>query len=464
LRRALAVALFLPSLAAGQEVRFLGGIDFFAVNPPNATGLEEGELGFAVRGDVRGIAGKLDLRLDYRDREVLVSDGDVPSRHELHDLSLTARDLGGRVDLTVGRFPVPGGFWLITDGGAARVRLGPFSIMGYGGLRSFTGGRDDADFAGVVLPLAGGAVTVDHPIIHASLSYTWTQDQLSFYRGNDITQSTTQDEMFLDGQLMILPHPSLLIAGGATLGTRYELVFSSMTAAMSPAFNFTSAPSVDARPLSSFMAYAIVEWRPIRRLRLSYAFDFDRVQIAVTQLPLANQAGAAGGSFEDHTVKASWRFFRNMRIEARYRLRFRENTDVIHRGELGVTGDDIIGGFGAFVTVGADYYQFDRANAPADRNLYTASGGLSFIRRFFDVRAGVLYTDAIGSGFAWSQHAQQAMGSGPFTELFPLTLEGQRITFLRAFIAWRGFFGGLDAEVNLDASQARVFVQAGWAR
>lgn len=478
----------LAAAAGAQELRVLGGADFFMVNtqcspsgavapPPNcdASKLAEGELGFGVRADLRGLArNHLDLRLDYRDREVLV--GDTPSRHELHNLSLTARDLGGRFDLTVGRFPVPGGFWLITDGAAARVRLGPLSVVGYGGLRSFTGGREDATFAGTILPLAGGAVTLDHRVVRGSLAFTWTQDRLSFHRGaapsptgttaadcqvanGECLQQVDETELFIDGQLMVLPHPDVLLAGGLTFGSRYELTYLSGSL-----MNFTAPPTVDARPLSSFMAYAVVEWRPVKRLRLSYAFDFDRVRIAVVKQPLDNALAAAGGSFEDHTLKVSARLWRALRVEGRYRLRLRENTDVIHRFEAGVLGDDLVYGLGAFATIGGDVYQFDRANNPGNRNLLVYTGGISYLRDWLEVRGGVLYTDAIGSGVAFSTHAQQVMGAGPTTELFPLVMEGQRIAFLRAFVASHGVFAGVDGELNFDANQVRLLVQAGYAR
>ena len=65
----------------------------------------------------------------------------------------------------------------------------------------------------------------------------------------------------------------------------------------------------------------------------------------------------------------------------------------------------------------------------------------------------MLYTDAIGTGVAFSTHAKQAMGSGVTTDLFPLTLEGQRIVFLRLFVTSKYLFGGIDAELNLDTGK-----------
>src|SRR5439155_17703952 len=111
---------------------------------------------------------------------------------------------------------------------------------------------------------------------------------------------------------------------------------------------------VDNQVLSSFMGYAVGEWRPVKRLRLSYAFDFDRVKISVPVQPLDNTVQTAGGSFEDHTVKASARIWRSLRVELRNRLRFRENTDLIDRLETGLAGDDLVFGFGLFANGGPD--------------------------------------------------------------------------------------------------------------
>ncbi len=56
------------------------------------------------------------------------------------------------------------------------------------------------------------------------------------------------------------------------------------------------------------------------------------------------------------------------------------------------------------------------------------------------------------------------MGGGPSSELFPLVLESQRIAYLRLFVTTHGLFAGLDAELNLDASQLRAMVQLGYAQ
>jgi hypothetical protein len=529
LRVLIGLAIFAPLLAQADEredepelvapaphehhkmsVHFMGGVDFFGSFLSDATPAptvdctktpsdptcaksftaNDAELGIALKAMVHNLAGFIDLHLDFRDREVFT--GDVPSVHQLHDLSVVFNRLAGHLDLEIGRFAVPGGFWLITDGGRVRIRFGQyFAVEAFGGLRAYNSAREDLDLAvqsddRAFLPLVGGAIVVDHPKIHGSLAYTYSQDKITFYRGlspdggafalsgrstgQDVEASSIQPEMFLDGQVIVLPHPTLFLTGGLTLGSRYQVTFPTAPGTL------VMAPSVDVAPIASFMAYAVAEWRPVKRLRLSYSLDFDRVRLLVptSPCPTGNCVAppttvlptAAGGSFEDHTLKGSFRLWKALRVEGRYRLRFRENTDIIHRFEGGLIGDDLLFGIGLFATVGGDIYQFSRT-VPAnlsDRNNIVYTGGLSFVRSMFDGRLGVLYTDSIGNGFAFSTHAQQAMGAGPSSELFPLVLESQRIAYLRLFVTTRGLFAGLDAELNLDASQLRAMVQLGYAQ
>ena len=472
---------------AAPDVRVLGGVDFFGVTaqaPSNDT-FADAEIGYGLRVDVRHLK-DIDLRLDYRDREGLTGND---SRHELHNLSLLWH--GPVVDVTVGRFPVAGDFWLINDG--VRVAGHPRSdltIEGYAGLRAFTSGRENADLSDdpVALPLVGAGVAIDRAELHASLYGTYTQDSIRFYRGSSMPLDPNSDAnvdtvtrasasaAYIDGSIVWLPRQDVFAAGGFTLGSRYPVQFSSMPGM------FTAPPSVETDILGSIMTYALVEWSPSKNVRVGYAFDFDRVQVFVGDLPLDNTMTAAGGSFEDHTVKASWRIWRSLRLEVRDRLRFRETTDIIDRIEVGARGDNLVGDFGAFVNFGADLW--DEHPGLGQRDIYTVTGGISYVRPWFDARAGVLYTDAIGNGVAFSTHAQQAMGAGPTSELFPLVLDAQRIGFLRLFgIAHPTFLGdadlffGLDTEFNFGGSseglpdqpismreQLRMLFQLGYAR
>ena len=81
--------------------------------------------------------------------------------------------------ITLGRFRVPGGFWLIADGGALSVRRGALELAVYGGARSFTNGRVETLLTSSphYLPLVGAAIT-RRGDVQATLAYTYTRDRL----------------------------------------------------------------------------------------------------------------------------------------------------------------------------------------------------------------------------------------------------------------------------------------------
>jgi hypothetical protein len=285
----------------------------------------------------------------------------------------------------------------------------------------------------------------------------WSNDGTT--TGQPLVDRATENQLFLDAQLAVFPHRSVTLFGGATFTTRHQVTYQTGNAMM-----FTAPPTVAAEQFTSFMAYAVAEWRPVQRLRLAYAFDHNRVRIIVPVQPLDNTVKAAGGSFQDHMARAAVRIWRTFGAEVRYRLRLRENTDIVHRFEGGLRGD-LFRGLGGFVNVGGDVYQVSRV--PAERSPQSSvvyTGGLSFTRPYLDVRAGVLYTQAIGAGVGFSKHATRALDpADPTSELFPLLLEAQRIGFVRAFGMWRWLFGGVDLELAWDARQVRAFVQLGGA-
>jgi hypothetical protein len=84
------------------------------------------------------------------------------------------------------------------------------------------------------------------------------------------------------------------------------------------------------------------------------------------------------------------------------------------------------------------------------------------VRTFLDARAGITYTDGIGSGLLFSQHPMSGTGAAP-TELFPYVLDTNRIVFVRLFATFWKMFAGLDVEENLDAAQVRMLAQLGAA-
>ena len=253
--------------------------------------------------------------------------------------------------------------------------------------------------------------------------------------------------------MAVYPVDKLTLAAGFSLGTRYDIHFD--------AGNPYGATTLGVATMGAIGAYGMIEYRPLKKLRLSYTFNYERVRLIQSQLLLTKADGtpvdAANGSFQDHAVKAIYRVWNALRAEVRYRLRYRENTDLEHHIVLGLIGDELWKGFGANASVGVDLDSL--TGKLHQRVIYSA--GLSYIRPHLDVGLGILFTDGIGSGLTFSTH-QTTSGAAP-TELFPYVLESNRIVYLRAFGTFWKMFAGLDLEENIDSAQLRMLLQVGGA-
>jgi hypothetical protein len=469
-KTALAIVL-ISAHARAADYRALGGVDLLLSTSPSAgvataagekpqpaPDLWDAELGLTLRFDARDLARRVDLKFDFRGREAFTGNATL---NELWELNAVIKNLGGRVDLVVGRLRTPGGFWLVADGALLNVRYTNWlSQSVYGGLRAFTTGRRNTWMSDnpVALPLAGTSLAVGHPNVQATLGFTWSQDAIdlhrSFLAGRNTLERHFEDEYFFDGQVSITPSRNTWLAGGASLGTRYDVQFSSADP--------YGATTIGVDTIGAFGAWALAEYRPIRRLRLQYTFNFERVRLLQSHLltlkPDGTPVAAADGSFEDHTLRAILLAWRALRIEAQYRLRFRENDDIEHHVVVGLRGDDLWRGLGAFASVGVD---LNRLTAKVhDRVIY--SGGLSYVRPFIDARAGILFTDGIGSGLLFSAASAQSTGQAPVA-LFPYVMETNRVAFVRVFANFWKMFAGLDVEEDIEDVQVRLLLQAGAA-
>ncbi|MDB4966851.1 MAG: hypothetical protein JWN44_2540 [Myxococcales bacterium] len=472
--RRLAAALLLLATARVEaaEVRMLAGTDFLLTTDPSFNDVSDAEIGLSARIDARNVGGRWDFRLDFSGREGLLGNS---TYNNLYELSATARRLaGGRLDVTLGRFRTPGGFWLIADGAMLTARYTPWlSQSVYGGLRAFTTGRRDAwmtDSSPTALPLAGTALFAAHRLVSGSLTFTWARDGIDLHEeripssGKNRLERHIEDEWFLDGQVALYPHDKVYLSAGASFGTRYDIRFD--------ATNPYGATTLGISTLGAFDVYALVEYRPLKRLRLQYTFNFERVRVFQSHLLSLTPAGtpveAADGSFQDHQARAVWLVWRSLRVETSYRLRARANTDVEHHLALGARSDELWRrGLGAFASVAVDVNRgidapLDDAMSRRIHNRVVYSAGLAFVRPWLDARAGLTFTDGIGSGLLFSQQRMSDSGTAP-TVLFPYVLDVNRIVFVRAFATFWKMFAGLDVEENLDAAQLRLLVQVGAA-
>lgn len=454
-------ALLLVAAVAGAPVdlRVLAGADAFLATDPGVTSLAGAELGLTLRAEARRLARRVDLKLDFAGRESFVGQRQF---NNLYELKVVVRDLAnGRVDLTFGRFRLPGGFWLFADGGMITARYTPWlSQSFYGGLRAFTTGRRNTWMADspVALPIAGTTLSLDRKRVQAQLSFTYAKDAVDLPLGAGLMPGQLRlerhltDEYFLDGYVTIYPHDRVFLTGGASLGTRYDVQFDAQ--------NPYGATTLGVSTLGAVSAYGLVEGRPHKRLRLQYSVNFERVRLfqsaLLTQKPDGTPVQAADGSFQDHVLRAIWLAWRALRVEGSYRLRYRDNTDLQHRLQLGARGDDLFRGMGVFLSIGIDVNTL--TGKIANRVIY--SGGLSYVRPWLDVRAGVYFTDGIGSGLAFSAR-QATYAPGVPAELFPYVLESNRVAFVRGFATFWKMYAGLDVEENLDRAQLRVLAQLG---
>jgi hypothetical protein len=399
------------------------------------------------------VAKRWDFKLDFMGREGFVGNS---TWNQLIELSASVRLANNRVKLSLGRMKTPGGFWLIVDGVKIDVKYTSwFGQSAWGGLRSFTTGRRDTWMTSddkQLLPVVGTSLWIAHRIIDAQLSFSWARDSIDLPLG-ETSEKKIEDEYFLDGSVALYPIDKLQLSGGFSLGSRYDVHFDAM--------NPFGATNLGVATIGAVSAYGMIEYRPLKKLRLLYSFNYERVRLIQSQLLLTKADGspvdAAAGSFQDHTLRASYRLWKALRAEVRYRLRYRENTDLEHHFVAGLWGDELWKGLGASVSVGVDLDSL--TGKLHQRVIY--SGGLSYIRPHLDLGLGILFTDGIGSGLAFSSH--QATGGSTPTELFPYVLEANRVVYLRAFGTFWKMFAGLDLEENVDSAQLRMLVQVGGA-
>jgi hypothetical protein len=461
-RALVALALLaVASPARAFDFRATSGADFLLATTPGAGGVAGAELGLTLRADLRDVRKMFDFKLDFMGREAFIGNS---TYNNLYELRATARL--GRVAISLGRLRAPGGFWLVFDGGMLTVKYTSWLAQTvYGGLRSFTTGRRNTWMSDqpMALPLVGTALTAQHRIFSAQLSFTWARDGIDTHTGlaflptRNRIERHIEDEYFLDGYVAIYPHEKVFLTAGASLGTRYDLQFN----ALSP-FGPTT---LGVATLGAFGAYGMIEYRPVKRLRLVYSANYERVRILQSQLlatkPDGTPVQAADGSFQDHSLRGMFLAWRALRIELGYRLRARANTDVEHRLSLGARGDDLWRGLGGFASLGVDLNRLNEG-LPSTRvhNRIIYNVGLSYVRRWLDLRAGLLFTDGIGSGLLFSTAAVGQSGLAP-TQLFPYVLEANRVVYVRFFATFWKMFAGLDVEENLDSVQLRILAQIG---
>ncbi|HEY0194332.1 MAG TPA: hypothetical protein VGC42_24635, partial [Kofleriaceae bacterium] len=318
-----ALAAILVSPPARAELRVLIAADSYLATTPGYSTDSAADTALAAHVEAR--SPERDLIFDGVDRESLIHGA---PRRELHELAYVERGVAG-LELTLGRFRVPGGFWLIADGGGAALRAGDFTAGVYGGSRAFTNGRADTLLTAhpAPLPLAGAAIT-HRGELQAALSYTYTADRVVLPRGNGLASTRRTPEQFLDAELATAIGEHGFLTFGASAGSRYLVTYPSVA-------QVTADPTLDNVWFGSQAAYAMLDWKlEAWRLDLTAAALRTKLGQEASMALDTETLAAIDGSFVEATARAAYRPDRTLRLDGRYRLRAWADGGTAHRAQL----------------------------------------------------------------------------------------------------------------------------------
>lgn len=440
---------------ARAEVRALIAADGYLATTSGASSDAAADIAWSAHLESRNAA--RDGVLDWVERESVI--GGAP-RRELHELSYVERGIPG-VELTLGRFRVPGGFWLIADGAGLAVRSGAVIAGAFGGSRSFTNGRSDTLLtrSPQPLPLVGAAIAL-RGAIQAAVSYTYTADRVALYRGDGMIATSRQPEQFIDAELATAVGAHGFFTAGATAGSRYLVSYPTSDA------RIADDPALANTWFGSQAVYALYDQR-LGDWRVNGGLSALRTKLGQASGPPGGQTGdqasgqvtapalsAINGSFVEATLRTTWRSGATWRVDGRYRARVRGDHTRAHRAEA--SAEWRRGALDVQARVGLDLHQ-GAMTAPgltAGRTLlYRASVGRKTASS--ELAAGVAAVAAIGDELA----------AGPTDDAgdqrAPYTLEARSYGFVRAFASRGGWFGGLDGELNLRGDGVRALAQLG---
>ena len=444
MRRDLAAiaAIAASATPARGDVRALIAADGYVATTSGVTGDAAADIAWSAHLEAHGT--ERDAVLDWVERESLI--GGTP-RRELHELSYVDRSIAG-AELTLGRFRVPGGFWLIADGAGVALRSGNLAAGVFGGSRSFTNGRSETLLTGSPhpLPLVGATLTA-RGAVQATVSYTYTADLISLYRGDGMTATRREPEQFVDAELATAVGAHGFAMAGATVGSRYLVTYPTSDP------HIADAPALDNRWFGSQALYALLDER-LGDWRLAGGVSALRTKLAQAGDPAL---AAIDGSFVEGTLRASWRRTRTFRLDGRYRARIWGDHSRAQRAEA--LAEWRPGPLDLQARVGLDAHH-GAATAPGLTSsrtlLYRASVG--YRAASADIAIGAAAVAALGDELP----ATPADDAGD--QRAPYTLEARSYGFVHAFATRGPWFGGIDGEANLRGDGVRALFQIGFSQ
>lgn len=440
MRRELAI-ISLATALAHADTHVLVAADSYVATAPGT--LDDDVADVAVSGHLEWKTEKRSAVIDVVDRESLIAGA---PRRELHELSYIDRSFA-HWTLTVGRFRVPGGYWLIADGIGIARRWGSYELGVFGGNRSFTNSRVETLLTAspAPIPLVGASFTRRGELQYA-LAYTLTKDRLSLYRGDsggDIFAKSEQPEQFVDAEMLAGIGKHDYLTAGANVGSRYLVTYST------DPVRITDNPAFENVWFGSQALYALFDHRA-GPWRLDTIVAALRTELGTRGDPAWT---ALTGSFGEGSFRASWLADRD-HLDARYRGRVYSDGGSSHRVEL--AGEVRRGAFDLDARAG-----FDLHHAVTSSPGYTSSR--SFVGRVaagiktpsFELLGGVAAVDTIVDEL-------EPLDDG--STRAPYTLEARSYGFAHVFTTENGWFGGLDLEADLHGNGIRGLAQLGYAR
>ena len=451
-----AACLALAPRAANADTRAIVAVDSYVATTPDGRATDVADVALSARLDWRSDDGARQVVADWVERESLI--GDEP-RRELQELGYTERGIE-HLTLRAGRFRAPGGFWLIVDGAGVALRTDLVEAGVYAGSRAFTSSRTDTLLTSSPhpLPLVGASVVARGQTTQAELAYTYTYDRVDIDLGGTadgapgaVVRSVRQPEQYVDAEVVSQLSEHVFASAGGDLGNRYLVTYPTDPT------HLGDDPTLDKIYFGSQEAYALVDGTT-GGLRLSATAAVLHASLAARGAgdPMAAAALAPlTGSFGEGTLRARYRPIPELRLDARYRARVRTDHSREQRGQ--VSGILRIGVLEASLMIGADLE-------------HTGTTAPGFVReRSLLYRASVARKTpvtelALGAAAVAALGDEVSLTPGDDDQRAPYTLEARSYAFVDAFAHAKGYFGGVDAELDLHGEGLRILAQIGWSR
>jgi len=453
----LALLVLAPASSRAGEVSALAAVDVFhadSVNSDPGSGSPDfvtaQELGLNLRLKLSEFDGRLQSKLHYRGREPLPGDVQTMPLRMLYEAWASYEVWQDVATLKGGRFFVPSPVFLALDGVEASFEL-PFGFETavFGGRRGITTSRREAGIDKWLLA-GGGSVGWRHALLTTSLHVNYAQDEGLFLKGS-------QEVAANDGGLNVLATAFSRPVDWLMLGGQLSFV-QQASYVLGPTW---SALAVEAQVINLFNAVAWTEWRPLKLVRLSYDFHFQR--------PAVVRSGTITGedevftpelqdpNFMDNRIKVAVSPFAIgwLRAAVRHRLR-PERQELRYLAEIDVNHLIPFGLYVKSQLIWEDIIENVDVSNPKELDRLLGSIALGYADFGFDVSTGLSYIERSGAPLS----GRVGQGTAP-VDLSPFVLEAQRLLFLRASYSGRSYFTALELERNIDDNEYRAFAQVG---